>query len=145
MAVARPARTTKPDPRPASRSATAGAVTKRTYRLAARADARDARRRRIPEAAYEAFGARRYEDVTLAEVAARAGTSERTVYRLFGTKKRLLSSWLREVAPGIGPPPDPSLRNDTAGFVKVMVDFYEKRAASILNMLAQEDSVPALR
>ena len=124
---------------------TGGAVTKRTYRLASRAKARDARRKRILEAAYEAFGARRYEEVTLAEVAARAGTSQRTVYRLFGTKKRLLSSWLREVAPDIGPPPDPSVRNDTFAFVHVMVDFYERRGPAILNMLAQEHSVPALR
>lgn len=135
----------RPDPRPSSRTATTGSATKRTYRLAARAKARDDRRQRILEAAYEAFGARRYEDVTLAEVAARAGTSERTVYRLFGTKKRLLSSWLREVAPGIGPPPDPSVKNDTRAFVRQMVEFYERRGASILNMLAQEDSVPALR
>jgi AcrR family transcriptional regulator len=118
---------------------------KRTYRLAARAEARDERRRRILEAAYEVFGARRYDDVTLAEVAARAGTSERTVYRLFGTKKRLLSSWLKEVAPGIGPPPDPSVRDDSRAFVRIMVDFYEHRGASLLNMLAQEEAVPALR
>ncbi|HEY8090890.1 MAG TPA: helix-turn-helix domain-containing protein, partial [Polyangiaceae bacterium] len=108
-------------------------VPKRTYRLAARAEARDERRRRILEAAYEVFGVRRYEDVTLAEVAARAGTSERTVYRLFGTKKRLLTSWLKEVAPGIGPPPDPSVRNDARSFVHIMVDFYERRGASLLN------------
>jgi AcrR family transcriptional regulator len=120
-------------------------VPRRTYRLAARADARDERRKRILDAAYEVFGARRYEDVTLAEVAAKAGTSERTVYRLFGTKKRLLTSWLREVAPGIGPPPDPSVRHDSRAFVRIMVDFYETRGASLLNMLAQEDSVPALR
>ena len=118
---------------------------KRTYRLAARAEARDERRKRILEAAYEVFGARRYDDVTLAEVAAKAGTSERTVYRLFGTKKRLLSSWLREVAPGIGPPPDPSVKHDSRAFVRVMVEFYEQRGASLLNMLAQEDAVPALR
>ncbi len=120
-------------------------VPRRTYRLAARAEARDERRRRILEAAYEVFGARRYEDVTLAEVAAKAGTSERTVYRLFGTKKRLLTSWLREVAPGIGPPPDPSVRHDSRAFVRIMVAFYETRGPSLLNMLAQEDSVPALR
>jgi AcrR family transcriptional regulator len=120
-------------------------VAKRTYRLAARADATDARRRRILEAAYEAFGLQRYEDVTLAAVAAVAGTSERTVYRLFGTKERLLSSWLSEIGPSVGPPPDPGLRNDTRAFVRVMVEFYEQRGASILNMLAQEDAVPALR
>lgn len=120
-------------------------ATKRTYRLAARADARDDRRKRVLEAAYEAFGARRFEDVTLAEVAARAGTSERTVYRLFGTKKRLLSAWLKEVAPDIGPPPEPTLRNDSGAFVRVMVEFYEQRGAAILNMLSQESSVPSLR
>ena len=120
-------------------------VAKRPYRLAARADATDARRRRILESAYEAFGLRRYEDVTLAEVAARAETSERTVYRLFGTKERLLSSWLSEIGPGVAPPPDPSLRNDTRAFVRVMIAFYEERGASILNMLAQEEAVPALR
>jgi AcrR family transcriptional regulator len=130
---------------PPSAAATSGSVPIRTYRLAARAKTRDARRTAILEAAYAEFGVRRYEDVTLAQVAARAGTSERTVYRLFGTKQRLLSSWLKEVAPGIGPPPDPSLRNDSRAFVRVMVEFYEQRGASILNMLAQEDSVPALR
>ena len=118
---------------------------KRTYRLAARADARDERRKRILDAAYEAFGVRRYEDVTLAEVATRAGLSERTVYRLFGTKKRLLTAWLKEIAPNIGPPPEPSLRNDSRAFVRVMVEFYEQRGSAILNMLAQESSVTALR
>jgi AcrR family transcriptional regulator len=118
---------------------------KRTYRLTARAEASAERRRRILEAAYEVFGARRYDDVTLAEVAARAGTSERTVYRLFGTKKRLLSSFLREIAPGVRPPPDPTLQNDSRAFVRAMVDFYEQSGASVLNLLDQEDAVPALR
>jgi AcrR family transcriptional regulator len=122
-----------------------GNATKRTYRLAARAEASDETRKRILEAAYESFGARRYDDVTLAEVAARAGTSERTVYRLFGTKQRLLSAWLQEVAPDIGPPPEPTLRNDSRAFVRVMVEFYERRGEAILNMLSQESSVPALR
>lgn len=124
---------------------TARVTPKRTYRLVARADATDARRRRILEAAYEAFGLRRYEDVTLAEVATRAGTSERTVYRLFGTKERLLSAWLTEIGPAASSPPDPGLRNNTRAFVHMMVEYYELRGASILNMLSQEDSVPALR
>jgi AcrR family transcriptional regulator len=118
---------------------------KRTYRLAARARARDARRQRILDAAYEAFSALRYEDVTLEDVAARSGTSKRTVYRLFGTKKQLHAAWLREGAPGIPARPDPSTLTDTHGFVRRLVEFYEENGAAILNMLAQESSVPALR
>ncbi|APR78005.1 Transcriptional regulator, TetR family protein [Minicystis rosea] len=78
-------------------------------------------------------------------MATRAGLSERTVYRLFGTKKRLLTAWLKEIAPNIGPPPEPSLRNDSRAFVRVMVEFYEQRGPALLNMLAQESSVAALR
>jgi AcrR family transcriptional regulator len=111
----------------------------------ARAKAQDGRRQRILGAAYEAFSARRYDEVTLAELAARAGTSERTVYRLFGTKKRLLSLWLREGAPGMATWPDPSLLTDPHLFVRGLVDFYEQYGLAILNMLSQEGSVPALR
>jgi hypothetical protein len=37
------------------------------------------------------------------------------------------------------------VRHDSRAFVRIMVDFYEHRGASLLNMLGQEDSVPALR
>jgi AcrR family transcriptional regulator len=111
----------------------------------ARAQAQDDRRQRILDAAYEAFSARRYDDVTLADLAGRAGTSERTVYRLFGTKKRLLSLWLSEGAPGMATWPDPAVLPDTHAFVHELVLFYEEHGVAILNMLSQEASVPALR
>jgi AcrR family transcriptional regulator len=111
----------------------------------ARAKAQDRRRQRILGAAYEAFSARSYDDVTLADLAVRAGTSERTVYRLFGTKRQLLSLWLREGAPGMAAWPDPAMMTDTHTFVRDLVDFYEQHGLAILNMLSQEESVPALR
>lgn len=77
---------------------TRGQRTARAYRQAARARARDERRWRILQAAWDLFAERRYDEISVAEVAARAGVSERTVYRLTGPKERLLDSWERDAA-----------------------------------------------
>jgi AcrR family transcriptional regulator len=91
------------------------------------------------------FSIRRYDDVTLEELASRSGTSARTIYRLFGTKRKLFTSWLRAGAPGLESLPDPSKLTDVHAFVHLLVEFYEQHGVALLNLLSQEGSVPALR
>lgn len=65
----------------------------RRYRQVARARATEGRRWRILRAAWDLFAERRYDDISVAAIAERAGVSERTVYRLVGPKERLLDGW----------------------------------------------------
>ncbi|MFL5885485.1 MAG: helix-turn-helix domain-containing protein, partial [Thermoleophilaceae bacterium] len=62
---------------------------KRPYRMTARAEAAAATGERILEAAAELFHARPFDEVTLEDVARRAGVSSQTVIRRYGSKEGL--------------------------------------------------------
>lgn len=54
-------------------------------------------RRRLRDAAKELFEERGYDDVTVAEIAARAGVSPKTLFQHFGSKEELLIAELDDV------------------------------------------------
>lgn len=136
----------------------------RRYRQVARAQASDRRRWRIQQAAWELFARQRYDDVTVAEIAERAGLSERTVYRLVGPKERLLTSWEEEATADreaweAGEPVDrpwalrigwqrwldddhrPIDAEDLEGFVGGTVRFHEQWGDALMNLHRQVDEV----
>lgn len=59
----------------------------------------DATRERILSSAHELFAAHGYAATPIARVAARAGVSDRFVYSLFGSKRKLLFALLEHFAP----------------------------------------------
>jgi AcrR family transcriptional regulator len=109
-----------------------------------RAAAVEATRERILEAAAEAFLERWYDDVTIAEVAKRAGVSGQTVINHFGGKEQLAAAahaHIGERIVSLRYTPEPG---DVAGAVDALVEDYETTGDAVVRMLALEEKVPSL-
>jgi AcrR family transcriptional regulator len=121
------------------------AAPKRPYRMKARAKATKATRERILDAVEVAFEELQFDEITLTEIATRAGVSVQTVLRHFENKDTLfLASFMRagaEMAQDRGVLPS----GDLGAVVGNLVDHYEKYGTRLLRMLAQEDREPTLK
>lgn len=116
----------------------------RAYRMGARARGVEETRTRVLDATVELHSERLAADISLGDVAARAGVSVQTVLRHFGSREGLLEAAVahasaevedeRRVAPG-----------DVTGAVRAVVDHYELRGDGVLLLLAQEHSEPLAR
>jgi AcrR family transcriptional regulator len=116
----------------------------RSYRQTARAAAAEQTVRRIAVAFAECIHERWIEDVTLEDVAARAGVTVRTIIRRFGSKEGLLARHADHLAAQI--------REDmqiTPGDIEGALDrglrFYESMGDGIVRNLAQEKRYPVLK
>jgi AcrR family transcriptional regulator len=116
---------------------------RRPYRMVARAHAAARTGERILDAAVEVFFEEPTANISLEEVARRAGVTVQTVIRRFGGREGLLAAagtlesekvrQEREVEPG-----------DLRGAVRVLVGHYERTGDHVLRMLAEETRSPAL-
>lgn len=118
--------------------------TTRTYTQTARAAAAEATARRIVEAAFSLQSERLTSEISLEDVAARAGVSVQTVLRRFGTRAGLFDAAVRfaneMVAEERRVP-----AGDAATAIRVLVDHYEQRGDLALMMLAQETTYDHVR
>ena len=113
--------------------------------MGARAEAVEETRLRILEAVISLHTERYYDQISLDDVAARAGVTVQTVLRRFGSKERLIDA-ASEVARGrVVSQRGEAPVGDVAGAVENLVDHYEQWGESALRLLAQEDRVPAFR
>jgi AcrR family transcriptional regulator len=116
----------------------------RPYRQNARAAATNDTRRRIVEAFEAALRDRWMDDVTLDQVAAAAGTTRRTVIRLYGGKEGLLKAYseniFKEVLGRRALPRRP-VPNQVA---RALIADYEVVGDLLIRLLAQEDRHPVL-
>ena len=120
------------------------AETPRPYRQKARAEAAEETAKRIALAFGALVHERWFEDITLEDVAQRAGVTVRTIIRRFGSKEGLLGSYIdylgpqiaeqRTVAPG-----------DVEDAIKRVIDIYEDIGDGVIRNLAQELRFSALR
>src|SRR5918999_623623 len=99
---------------------------KRTYRMRARAEAAAETGRRILEATIDLHRERYFDQVSLEDIAERAGVTVRTVIRRFGSKERLI-----EAAAEVGTRQVTHQRyqapiGDIAGAVNNLLDHYEE-------------------
>jgi len=118
---------------------------KRPYRMRARAEAAEATREKILKAVETAFEELFYDEITLTEVARRAGVSVQTVLRHFENKENLfVASYLR-TAEKMGADRGPLPVGDPEKIVGDLVDHYERFGDRILWMLAQEEREPILK
>jgi AcrR family transcriptional regulator len=117
---------------------------RRPYRMRARAEAATATRERILDAGQAAFDELPLEEVTLAEVAKRAGVSVQTIIRHFGTKEGLFLAVVVHTGAKMGMDRDVEPGADVREVVDILIDHYEKFGHRILRMLAEEDRVPNL-
>jgi AcrR family transcriptional regulator len=118
--------------------------TKRTYTMTARAAAAEETRLRITRAAFDLQTERLTADISLEDIAARAGVTVQTVLRRFGSKAELFAAsldWINsEIAEERRAP-----AGDVPAAIRVLVDHYEKHGDFALLMLAQENSYDHVR
>ncbi len=116
----------------------------RSYRMDARARAATETGERILDAATEVFWESPSDQISLDEVARRAGVSVRTVIRRFGGKQGLLAAGAaREVQRERGERERAPI-GDAAAAVAVLIEHYEATGDRALKMLAEEQRLPSL-
>ncbi|MFL6021901.1 MAG: TetR/AcrR family transcriptional regulator [Marmoricola sp.] len=116
----------------------------RTYNQTARARAAEETGLRIIRSAFELQTERLTTEISLEDVAIRAGVSVQTVLRRFGSKAELFQASLELINSDIAEERRaPS--GDVPGAVRVLVDHYEKHGDFALLMLAQEGSYDHVR
>jgi AcrR family transcriptional regulator len=118
---------------------------KRTYRMRARAEAAAETGRRILEATIELHRERFFDQVSLEDIAERAGVTVRTVIRRFGNKERLIEAAAEEGTRQITVQRRQAPVGDVEGAVSNLVDHYEEWGDTALRLLAQEERVAAFR
>ena len=118
---------------------------KRAYRMGARAEAAAETGRRILQATLELYTERFYDQVSLEDVAERAGVTVQTVLRRFDSKEELISAAAEEARRRVRSRRDRAPVGDVAGAVKILMETYEEHGDRYLRLLAQEERVPAFR
>src|SRR5258705_12744469 len=110
----------KPRPRPSA------LLRKRSYKMGARAEAAAETGRRILHETMEAYREGFYDDVSLEDVARRAGVTVQTILRRFGSKEELISAAAKEARRSLRSQRDIAPVGDIAGAMKILVDSYEE-------------------
>ncbi len=113
----------------------------RRYRQSARAAAARETRLRITAAFISCACERWFDEITLDEIAARAGVNVRTVIRQFGGKDGLIESFVQY------PPPElverlPQEAGDVDGYLERRLSLYEAMGDVLIRLLAQEHRHP---
>jgi AcrR family transcriptional regulator len=122
-----------------------GVAPRRPYRMVARAASAAATGERILDAAVEVFWEQPGEQVSLDEVARRAGVTVQTVIRRFGGRDGLFAAAAERELERVRAQRDEAPAGDVAGAVRVLVDHYEALGDRALRLLAEEERVPGLR
>jgi AcrR family transcriptional regulator len=120
-------------------------ASRRPYRMVARAEAAAATGERILDAAVEVFWELPFEQISLDEVARRAGVTVQTVIRRFGGRDGLLAAAAEREAERVRRKRQEAPVGDAPGAVRVLVDHYESMGDRVLRLLAEEERVPGLR
>ena len=118
---------------------------KRTYSMEARAVAAQATRDRIVVAAREAFLDGWFDDVTLADIARRAGVSGQTVLNHFGSKEQVFAAAHASIGADVQLRRYAVTPGDVPAIVDALVDDYEVTGDATIRLLALEEKVAAAR
>jgi AcrR family transcriptional regulator len=121
------------------------AMTKRTYRMTARADAAQATAERIVEAAIETFWEHPSDEISLEQVARRAGVTKQTVLRRFDSKAGLFAAAAERSMAVARSERDDVEPGDHADAVTALVAHYERIGDRVMRLLAEEQRNPAVR
>ena len=118
---------------------------KRPYRMRARAEAAAETGQRILEAVIELHRERFFDQVSLEDIAERAGVTVQTVIRRFGSKEQLIEAAAEEGTRQVTHQREQAPVGDIEGAVKNLIEHYEEWGDTALRLLAQEERVPAFR
>jgi len=109
----------------------------RPYRQTARAETAEATAREILEAFSECMRKQWFDEVTLDEVARRAGVNVRTVVRRYGGKEGLLKGFVENFVPSVAVNRE-TQPGDVEAAVERLIEIYEAWGDSVIRNLAQE-------
>src|SRR5215218_10580 len=127
------------------KDASSEAPQKRPYHMRARAEAAAETGRRILEATIELHSERFFDQVSLEDIAERAGVTVRTVIRRFGSKERLIEAASEEGERRVTHQRYQAPIGDIEGAINNLMDHYEEWGDTALLLLAQEERVVAFR
>lgn len=113
--------------------------------MTARADAALATTERILDAAIDVFWERPSDEISLEDVARRAGVAKQTVLRRFGSKPGLVAAAAEQALERVRAEREDLVPGDLAGAVPALVAHYERTGDGVLRMLAEESRNPGLR
>ena len=116
----------------------------RPYRMSKRAASTVATRRRILDAARELWLERWYDEMSLRELADRAGVALQTVVNHFGTKDAIAAAMLEEPLPAEWMRRTTARPGDIPEAVALLVADYERAGDALIRTLALEGRIPAL-
>jgi AcrR family transcriptional regulator len=111
--------------------------TTRTYTMTSRARGVAETRRRVLDATVDLHGERLAADISLDDIAERAGVSVQTVLRHFGSRSGLVEAAFAHARSEVEAERRAPV-GDVAAAVRAIVDHYELRGDGVLVMLAQE-------
>lgn len=115
-----------------------------TTRMRARADAVEATRARLIQAGLDAFGARAYDEVTIAAVAAAAGVSHQTLLNHFGSKEGLYLALVDSVGDEIADLRSSAVAGDVESIVGALMDQYERFGDGNARAATLNERIPAV-
>ena len=120
-------------------------VAKRTYRMTARADSALVTAERILDAAIGLFWEQPTDQISLTEVARRAGVTKQTVLRRFDSKAGLMAAAAARAGQRTSAERDDVAPGDLVRAVHLLVAHYERLGDGVLRLLAEEERNPGLR
>jgi AcrR family transcriptional regulator len=115
----------------------------RPYRMQARAAAAAATAERILDATVEVFWEHKGDELSLDEVASRAGVTVQTVIRRFGGKQGLFTAAIDRETERVRRERAQVPVGDVAGAVRVLIESYESTGDRMLAVLAEEQRIPS--
>ena len=118
---------------------------RRPYRMKARASATAATAERILDAAAEVFWELPTDQLSLDEIARRAGVSVQTIIRRFGGREGLMTAAAEREAARVRQQRDEAPVDNVEVAVRLLLDHYETLGDRVLKMLAEEERTPGLR
>lgn len=119
--------------------------TRRVYRKSARAESERATAEAILSAARNAFQSDPFDRVTLRRIAEESGVTEQTVVRRFGSKVGLFNAFVERERPRILASRESKPQAGVPAAIEKLVDHYENDGDLILNLVAQEHRLEAIR
>jgi AcrR family transcriptional regulator len=120
-------------------------VSRRPYRMVARAESVAATREQLLDAAVERFWSAPTPEIPLDDVASRAGVSVQTLIRHFGSKEGLFAAAVQRETSRVQHQRDEAPAGDVVGAVRVLLDHYEDVGDRVVRLLAEEQRMAALR
>jgi AcrR family transcriptional regulator len=114
----------------------------RGYRMAARAQAAARTAHDILAGTAGLWRERPVDEITLSDIAERAGVSVRTVIRRFGSREGVIAACIAQDAAGIDAERAQASVGDVAGALEVLLAHYERDGDAVLRTLALEGKVP---